>query len=99
MNMMQDWTLHSTNPRYFGLFNPKTPISTVLADSVVAYFNPQLAVWWHAPGAVEMEQHTLNFICRRLGFDSKRSFSTYTTGGSESNMTALLMAINKIAPD
>jgi len=98
MNMMQDWTLHSTNPRYFGLFNPTTPVSTVLADAAVAYFNPQLAVWSHAPGAVELEQHTLNFIGRRLGLDPKRSFSTYTSGGSESNMTALLMAIADKAP-
>lgn len=99
LNMMQDWTLHSTNPRYFGLFNPTTPISSTMADAAVAFFNPQLAVWWHAPGAVEIEQHTLNYLGQKLGFNPKTMFSSFTSGGSESNMTAMLMAIAEQCPD
>src|SRR5437016_9804017 len=40
--MLQKWQVHVTHPRYFGLFNPSVTIPSVIADAIVAMYNPQL---------------------------------------------------------
>jgi hypothetical protein len=47
--LLRNWTLHVTHPRYFGLFNPSVRQAGIVADALVALYNPQLAVWSHAP--------------------------------------------------
>src|SRR5918994_305589 len=50
--LLGDGIVHTSHPRYFGLFNPAPTFAGVLADALVAAFNPQLAVTSHAPAAV-----------------------------------------------
>ena len=52
--MMRRWNIQTTHPRYFGLFNPTTSLASVIADTLVALYNPQLATWSHAPFAAGM---------------------------------------------
>jgi aromatic-L-amino-acid decarboxylase len=99
LRMLRDWNLQVTHPRYFGLFNPSVHLSSVAADTLVAAFNPQLAVWSHAPAANEIERHTLAFFARALGYDPARVASAFTTGGSEANTSAVLVALAGAAPD
>ena len=84
-SMLENWTVQVTHPRYFGLFNPPTHPAAVAADLLVAGFNPQLAVWSHAPAANEIERHTLRYLAARLGFDPEHVAATFTTGGAEAN--------------
>src|SRR5512136_398785 len=69
IRLMRDWDIHVTHPRYFGLFNPSVRSAGILADALVALYNPQLAAWSHAPAANEIEQLTLHTFARALGFD------------------------------
>ena len=87
------WTVHVTHPRYFGLFNPSVLPITVAADAMAALFNPQLAVWRHAPAANEIERHVLRFLLSRIGFEPDASVGHFTSGGQEANMTAVLVAL------
>ena len=87
------WTLHGTQPRYFGLFNPSVLPITVAADALAALFNPQLGVWLHAPAANEIEWHVLRFLSSRIGFDPETSVAHFTSGGQEAIMTAVLAAL------
>src|SRR5450631_4372796 len=41
--MLQTWQVQVTHPRYFGLFNPSVTIASIVADTLVAMYNPQLA--------------------------------------------------------
>ena len=66
---MRRWSLHSTHPRYFGLFYPTDNLPSVVADALVALYNPQLATWTHAPVANEIERFTLEFLMRHFGLD------------------------------
>ena len=91
--MMEEWNLHVTHPRYFGLFNPPTQPAAIAADLLVAGYNPQLAAWSHAPAANEIELHTLGFLAGCLGLDPKRTASCFTTAGAEANQSALLVAL------
>ena len=48
--MMRRWQVQVTHPRYFGLFNPSVTEASVVADTLVAAYNPQLATLAHVAG-------------------------------------------------
>jgi len=90
---LRQYQVHTPHPRYFGLFNPApTPIG-VVADALVAAFNPQLAAWGHSPFAVEVEGHVLRMLASRFGYAPESTDGTFTSGGAEANHTALLTAL------
>ena len=66
-NGLQDYQVHTPHPRYFGLFNPAPTTMGIVADALVAGFNPQLAAWSHSPFAAEVEQHLVRAIGSRFG--------------------------------
>ncbi len=90
--------LHSTHPRYFGLFNPTAHAAGAVADALAAIYNPQVGGWWHGPAANEIERAALDWFLERAGFDPARSAATFTTGGSEANMTGVLVALTRHFP-
>ncbi len=94
---LQSGMTHTTHPRYFGLFNPRPSTASEVADRIVAAFNPQLAVWSHAPAAVEIESHTVANVAARLCLP-QASGGHFTVGGSEANYTALLCALTEQNP-
>src|SRR5215467_481037 len=47
--LLERGTLHATHPRYFGLFNASSGVAGLVADAMVALYNPQVGAWWHAP--------------------------------------------------
>jgi aromatic-L-amino-acid decarboxylase len=93
IGLMREWNIHATHPRYFGLFNPSIRPAGVLADALVALYNPQLAAWSHAPAANEIEQLTLRFFARLLGFDPQAILANFTSGGAEANLSGVLAAL------
>jgi glutamate/tyrosine decarboxylase-like PLP-dependent enzyme len=96
--MMRAWSLHTTHPRYFGLFNPNVTDAAIAADGLAALYNPQLATWSHAPAANEIERHVLNFFLRLYAFDPETSAAHFTSGGAEANHTALVTALTHRFP-
>jgi aromatic-L-amino-acid decarboxylase len=48
---LAQWTVHTTHPRYFGLFNPAPAAAGIAGELLAAGVNPQLAAWSHAPEA------------------------------------------------
>lgn len=97
--MMRKWNIHVTHPRYFGLFNPAVKVASVVADALVALYNPQLATWSHAPAANEIEQFTLKFLLSHFGFNPDTSVAHFTTGGAEANLSAVIVALTEKFPD
>lgn len=96
--LMREWHLHSVHPRYFGLFNPTANLASLVADALVALYNPQLAVWSHAPAANEIEQFTLRYVMGCLGLDPATSQANSTTGGAEANLSAVQVALTHQFP-
>lgn len=85
--------VHTPHPRYFGLFNPRPNFIGIMADTITAAFNPQLAAWSHAPIAVEIESYVLQEIALKFGYSVETADGTFTTGGAEANLTAVLTAL------
>lgn len=86
-----------THPRYLGLYNPAPTFASECADRIAAAFNPQLAVWSHAPAAVEIERHAIRAVLARLGHPDGGGH--FTSGGAEANFTALVCALTAACPD
>ncbi|WP_033330279.1 MULTISPECIES: pyridoxal phosphate-dependent decarboxylase family protein [Actinomadura] len=96
--MLRATTVHTTHPRYFGLFNPTPTLMSVVGDTLAAAFNPQMAAWSHAPAAAEIEAHLLRYLGGRLGYPPGEVTGSFTSGGAEANLTAVLLALTKAWP-
>jgi len=97
-HMLQTWQVHVTHPRYFGLFNPSVTLASVVADTLVAMYNPQLASWRSSPAANEMERHTLSWLAGKFGLPPE-SAASFTSGGAEANLSAVVTALTRMFPD
>ncbi|WP_063770857.1 pyridoxal phosphate-dependent decarboxylase family protein [Streptacidiphilus neutrinimicus] len=63
------------------------------ADLAVAALNPSLDSWDQAPGATEIETAVLRLLAETVGFEHPDAAAgVFTTGGTESNLMALLFA-------
>lgn len=98
-DLFQNWSLHCSHPRYFGLFNPAPTYPGVLADYLVAAYNPQCGAWHHSPFAVEAERSMVRFFAAEFGFDEDAASGHFTSGGSEANSTAALTALATAFPE
>jgi glutamate/tyrosine decarboxylase-like PLP-dependent enzyme len=96
--MLSNWQVQVTHPRYFGLFNPSVTLASVVADTLVAMYNSQLANWRTSPAANEMERHTLAWLAAKFGLPED-SIATFTSGGSEANLSAVVVALTWAFPE
>jgi glutamate/tyrosine decarboxylase-like PLP-dependent enzyme len=95
--MLREWQVQVTHPRYLGLFNPSVTSASIVADTLVAMYNPQLASWRTSPAANEIEAHTLGWLRSKFGLP-EQSASTFTSGGAESNLSAVTVALTQMVP-
>ena len=95
--MMRRWQVQVTHPRYFGLFNPSVTLASVIADTLVAMYNPQLATWRTSPAANEIERHTLAWLAGKFGLPATTS-ANFTTGGAEANLSAVDRRVDARVP-
>jgi aromatic-L-amino-acid decarboxylase len=95
--MLRTWQVQVTHPRYFGLFNPSVTFASVVADTLVAMYNSQLANWRTSPAANEIERHTLGWLAAKFGLP-RNSIATFTSGGTEANLSAVVVALTRAFP-
>jgi glutamate/tyrosine decarboxylase-like PLP-dependent enzyme len=95
--MLRTWQVQVTHPRYFGLFNPSVTRASIVADTLVAMYNPQLAAWRTSPAANEIERHTLSWLAGKFGFP-KDTAASFTSGGAEANLSAVIAALTRTFP-
>lgn len=98
IDLLGDSAVRSDHPAYFGLFNPPSLIAGVAGDIVTAVVNPQLAVWGHAPAAAEIERKLVEMF-GELVWGASQAGGTFTSGGSEANHSAVLVALARRYPD
>src|SRR5256885_5451131 len=95
--MLRTWQVQVTHPRYFGLFNPSVTPASIVADTLVAMYNPQLATWRTSPAANEIERHTLAWLAGKFGLPAE-SAASFTSGGAEANLSAGGGALTRALP-
>jgi len=97
-HMLRTWQVQVTHPRYFGLFNPSVTLVSIIADTLVAMYNPQLATWRTSPAANEIERHTLAWLMGKFGLPAD-AIGCFTSGGAEANLSAVVVALTRAFPD
>jgi len=99
VNGLRRHQVHTPHPAYYGLFNPAPTTMGIVADALVAGFNPQLAAWSHSPFAAEVERHLAQAFGSRLGYPRDSIEGTFASGGAEANHTGLLTALASRFPE
>lgn len=87
-----------THPRYLGLRDATVREAALCEDVLAAVYTPQLAVWSHARAAEEMERHLLRRLASAMGWDVPALAASFTTGGAEANLAAVLLALAHRCP-
>lgn len=91
---------HVPSANYFGLMNPTPTYMAVLAEALVAALNPQLASLARSQFASRIERETVRWIADRIGWETGARFEgTFTSGGNEANLSALLLALHYRFPE
>ena len=96
-HLMEKGDLLSASARCFGYFNPTSAWPGVMADLLVAARNPQICLTSHAPASTTMERTVIELMLSRLGLENGTGH--FTSGGSEANETAVLVALCRANPE
>jgi glutamate/tyrosine decarboxylase-like PLP-dependent enzyme len=96
--MLRTWQVQVTHPRYLGLFNPAVTRASVIAETLVAMYNPQLANWRTSPAGNEIERHTLGWLAAKFGLP-RDAIASFTSGGTEANLSAVTVALSHAFPE
>ncbi|HZC43461.1 MAG TPA: pyridoxal-dependent decarboxylase, partial [Acidobacteriaceae bacterium] len=97
-SQMIDQGFHVPSANYFGLTNPTPTYMAVLAEALVAALNPQLASLARSQLSSRIEQQTLGWIAERVGWHQNQYGGTFTSGGTEANLSALAIALTQRYP-
>lgn len=97
-SQMMDQGFHIPSANYFGLTNPTPTYMAVLAEALVAALNPQLASMARSQLASTIEHQTVGWIAGRIGWPEGQFGGTFTSGGTEANLSALALALTHRYP-
>ncbi|MGP1587686.1 MAG: pyridoxal phosphate-dependent decarboxylase family protein [Treponemataceae bacterium] len=83
--------LRTSSTDYMAHLHTLTLAETIAAELIIAVFNQSMDSWDQSPVATEIEIEVTKFLCKLYGYDEKAG-GCFTSGGSQSNMTGLLIA-------
>ncbi|MBF4584031.1 pyridoxal-dependent decarboxylase [Curtobacterium sp. VKM Ac-2865] len=78
------------DPGYLAHLNCPVALPAVAAESVLAAVNPSVDTWDQSRIGTEIERHVIEWVASRIGFTG--GDGVFTSGGSQSNLQALLLA-------
>ncbi|KPI33964.1 Diaminobutyrate decarboxylase [Actinobacteria bacterium OV450] len=79
------------HPRYLGHLNCPVVIPAVLGEAVLSAVNSSLDTWDQSIGGTLIERRLIDWTARRIGLGPDAD-GVFTSGGSQSNFHALLLA-------
>jgi L-2,4-diaminobutyrate decarboxylase len=79
------------HPRYLAHLNCPVAIPALLGEAILAPVNSSLDTWDQSAGGTLIERRLVDWTAARLGLGD-RADGVFTSGGSQSNLQALLMA-------
>lgn len=79
------------HPRYLGHLNCPVVIPAVVGEAVLSAVNSSLDTWDQSIGGTLIERRLIDWTARRIGLGESAD-GVFTSGGSQSNFHALLLA-------
>ena len=80
------------HPAYQSHLNCPVAVPAVAAEAVLAAVNPSVDTWDQSTVATLVERRLVAWTAGRLGFDPAVADGVFTSGGTQSNLHALLLA-------
>lgn len=90
------------HPRYLAHLNCPVVIPAVAAEAVLSAVNSSLDTWDQSAGATLIERRLIDWTADRIGFGTAAETNAdgvFTSGGSQSNLQALLLAREEAKAD
>ncbi|MQA03418.1 MAG: pyridoxal-dependent decarboxylase [Streptosporangiales bacterium] len=82
------------HPRYLGHLNCPITIPALLGEAILSSVNSSLDTWDQSAGATLIERRLVDWTAQRVGLGC-RADGVFTSGGTQSNLQALLIARNE----
>lgn len=67
-------------------------LETLSSELIISTFNQSMDSWDQSPVATEIEVETIRHLCKLYGYDETKADGVFTSGGSQSNQTAIILA-------
>lgn len=83
--------LRVSSPHYMPHLHSPALLESVASEAVISSFNQSMDSWDQAPVATEIETEVIHHLCALYGLGSEAD-GVFTSGGSQSNQTAILLA-------
>lgn len=83
--------LKTSSTDYMAHLHSPALLESIAAELIIASFNQSMDSWDQSPVATEIELEVIRKLCHMYGYDDK-SDGVFTSGGSQSNISALLFA-------
>ena len=87
-NLLRTWS-----PCYMPHLHSPALIESIAAELIIAAFNQSMDSWDQGPAATELEVKIINELCTLFGYSD--GDGTFTSGGSQSNISALVALRDK----
>ena len=76
---------------YMAHLHSPAVLESIAAELILSTFNQSMDSWDQSPVATEIEVEVIRNLCRMYGYD-ENSDGVFTSGGSQSNLSGLLLA-------
>ena len=83
--------LRTSSTDYMAHLHGPSLIETIASELIISTFNQSMDSWDQSPVATEIEVEVVNRLCSLYGYD-KNADGVFTSGGSQSNQTAIILA-------
>lgn len=83
--------LRPSSPNYMPHLHAACTLESLAAETIISAFNQSMDSWDQAPVATEIEVEVIRHLCALYGY-SDGADGVFTSGGSQSNQTAIILA-------
>lgn len=83
--------LRTSSTDYMPHLHSPATLESIAGEMIISAFNQSMDSWDQAPVATEIEVEVIRHLCALYGYP-KNSDGVFTSGGSQSNQTAIILA-------
>ncbi len=84
--------LRTPSTEYMPHLHGPSLLETISSELIISTFNQSMDSWDQSPVATEIEVETIRHLCKLYGYDDTKADGVFTSGGSQSNQTAIILA-------
>ena len=84
--------LRTPSSDYMAHLHGPSLVETIASELIISTFNQSMDSWDQSPVATEIELEVTKHLCALYGYDISKADGVFTSGGSQSNQTAIILA-------